>query len=59
LPDAALQRISGSPLGELVAQEADIDAEHAQLVLEVFIGFASIQRYQNARGGGPVLASNP
>jgi hypothetical protein len=37
-----------SPLGELVAQEAEIDAEHAQLVLEVIIGFASIQRHQNA-----------
>jgi hypothetical protein len=24
-------------------KEAEIDAEHAQLVLEVFIGFASIQ----------------
>jgi hypothetical protein len=46
------------PLGELVAQEAEIDAEHAQLVLEVFIGFDSIRRQQNARGGGLVPPSN-
>jgi hypothetical protein len=52
-----LRRFSGSPLGELVAQEAEIDAEQAQLVLEVFIGFASIQRQQNARGGGLVPPS--
>jgi hypothetical protein len=47
-----------SPLGELVAQEAEIDAEHAQLVLEVFIGFGSIRRQQNARGTKtPILGS--
>src|SRR5262249_44858907 len=48
-----------SPLGELVAQEAEIDAEHAQLVLEVFIGFASIQRQQNARGADRCHGQTP